>query len=105
MGRDLFGVFPLRGKLLNVRDVPLKTVLDNAEIKHVIKIVGLDLNKKYEDAAELDTLRCTRGHTRGARALQPAHVRVSRVCVDVCVCHAKSHEASLCGVCVPGTAT
>ena len=24
VGRDLFGVFPLRGKLLNVRDVPLK---------------------------------------------------------------------------------
>lgn len=87
MGRDLFGVFPLRGKLLNVRDVPLKTVLDNAEIKHVIKIVGLDLNKKYEDAAELDTLRCTRGHTRGARALQPAHVHggVARVCRCVCM--------------------
>ena len=32
VGRDLFGCFPLRGKLLNVRDAGTKMILQNAEI-------------------------------------------------------------------------
>jgi DNA topoisomerase-2 len=41
VGRDYFGVFPLRGKVLNVRDVNLKKVSDNAEISNLVKIMGL----------------------------------------------------------------
>lgn len=29
IGRDKYGVFPLKGKLLNVRDAPKKTILEN----------------------------------------------------------------------------
>jgi DNA topoisomerase-2 len=32
VGRDRFGVFPLKGKLLNVRDATNKQILDNQEI-------------------------------------------------------------------------
>ena len=32
IGRDNFGVFPLKGKLMNVRDVPIKVVRDSSEI-------------------------------------------------------------------------
>ncbi len=32
VGRDRYGVFPLRGKLLNVRDATHKQIMDNAEI-------------------------------------------------------------------------
>ena len=47
VGRDNFGVFPLRGKLLNVRDVTAKTMLANAEIANLVTILGLDLSAKY----------------------------------------------------------
>lgn len=32
VGRDKYGVFPLRGKLLNVRDATPKQVMDNNEV-------------------------------------------------------------------------
>ena len=47
VGRDNFGVFPLRGKLLNVRDVTFKRIMENEEIKNLIKIIGLEPGKNY----------------------------------------------------------
>ena len=41
IGRDRFGVYPLRGKLLNVRDANNKQILNNEEIQNIIKILGL----------------------------------------------------------------
>jgi len=41
VGRDAFGVFPLKGKLLNVRGADPKRVNDNSEISNVCKIMGL----------------------------------------------------------------
>ena len=32
VGRDFMGVFPLKGKLLNVRDAPSQQLVNNAEI-------------------------------------------------------------------------
>lgn len=55
IGRDKWGVFPLRGKVLNVRDATLKQIMANEEIQNLIKIIGLDLNKEYD--AELKGLR------------------------------------------------
>lgn len=55
IGRDKWGVFPLRGKVLNVRDATLKQMMANEEIQNLIKIIGLDLNKEYD--AELKGLR------------------------------------------------
>jgi DNA topoisomerase II len=46
IGREYFGVFPLRGKVLNVRDITLKKVSDNAEISNLVKIMGLKFNSK-----------------------------------------------------------
>jgi len=58
VGRDYFGVFPLRGKLLNVRDVNLKRVSDNNEISNLVKIMGLKFNAKNKDKQEtLNELR------------------------------------------------
>ncbi|CAB3411199.1 unnamed protein product [Caenorhabditis bovis] len=57
VGRDKFGVFPLRGKLLNVRDGNMKQVADNAEITAMIKILGLQYKKKYETEDDFKTLR------------------------------------------------
>ncbi|KPI85110.1 DNA topoisomerase ii [Leptomonas seymouri] len=46
--RDYFGVFPLRGKPLNVREASLKKLAQCEEIQSVMKIMGLDLRQKYE---------------------------------------------------------
>eukprot|EP00698_Gefionella_okellyi_P001427 TRINITY_DN11387_c0_g1_i1.p1 TRINITY_DN11387_c0_g1~~TRINITY_DN11387_c0_g1_i1.p1 ORF type:complete len:1190 (+),score=256.88 TRINITY_DN11387_c0_g1_i1:416-3571(+) len=53
LGRDHYGVFPLKGKMLNVRDASHKQIIENAEIANIVKILGLDFSKKYEDPAEL----------------------------------------------------
>ncbi|CUG01655.1 DNA topoisomerase 2, putative [Bodo saltans] len=45
--RDFFGVFPLRGKPLNVRDASLKKVMACEEIQCVMKIMGLDMRQSY----------------------------------------------------------
>ena len=57
VGRDHYGVFPLRGKLLNVREATHKQILENAEINSVIKILGLQYKKKYLTMDDLKTLR------------------------------------------------
>lgn len=57
IGRDYYGVFPLRGKLLNVREATHKQILENAEINHLIKILGLQYKKKYNTIEDMKTLR------------------------------------------------
>ncbi|XP_034563650.1 DNA topoisomerase 2-alpha isoform X2 [Notolabrus celidotus] len=57
VGRDSYGVFPLRGKLLNVREASLKQIMENAEINNIIKILGLQYKKNYSDPESLKTLR------------------------------------------------
>ena len=47
VGRDNFGVFPLRGKLLNVRDAKHDQIMKNEEIQNIKKILGLQHNKTY----------------------------------------------------------
>lgn len=57
IGRDRYGVFPLRGKLLNVREASHKQIMENAEINALIKILGLQHKKKYDTMDDLKTLR------------------------------------------------
>jgi len=56
VGRDYFGVFPLRGKMLNIRDITLKRVSDNSEISNLVKIMGLKFNTK-KDKNKDETLK------------------------------------------------
>lgn len=49
VGRDYFGVFPLRGKLLNVREASFKQQIGNVEIQNILKILGLGIGQKYEN--------------------------------------------------------
>lgn len=53
VGRDLWGVFPLRGKLLNVRDATLAKINANEEITAIKRILGLEHGKVYTDTAGL----------------------------------------------------
>ena len=47
VGRDRYGVFPLKGKLMNVRDASAESVLKNIEISNLIKILGLKHKTVY----------------------------------------------------------
>lgn len=57
VGRDLFGVFPLRGELFNVRGAKYEQVRKNIEIKQLMKIIGLQYEKKYVTKDDVKTLR------------------------------------------------
>lgn len=54
IGRDYYGVFPLKGKLLNVREATLSQLSSNEEIKNLKKILGLKQGKVYKDTTELN---------------------------------------------------
>jgi len=54
IGRDKFGVFPLKGKILNVKDAMNgKKLIENVEVSNIKKILGLVSNKVYSDTKEL----------------------------------------------------
>ena len=53
VGRDKWGVFPLRGKLMNVKDAALKKIYENEEITNIKKILGLESGKAYTDVSQL----------------------------------------------------
>ncbi|WBW72278.1 DNA topoisomerase II [Schizosaccharomyces osmophilus] len=53
VGRDYYGIFPLRGKLLNVREASHTQIMNNKEIQAIKKIMGLVHKKNYTDAKEL----------------------------------------------------
>lgn len=53
VGRDKYGVFPLRGKLLNTREASSTQIANNAEISNVKQILGLKQGYVYTSLSEL----------------------------------------------------
>ncbi|OEH78599.1 DNA topoisomerase [Cyclospora cayetanensis] len=53
VGREKYGVFPLRGKLLNVREASFKQLKENREIQNILRILGLQINDKVQDTRGL----------------------------------------------------
>lgn len=58
VGRDYYGVFPLRGKIINVRDKQStvkgrEQISQNEELNHLLQILGLEIGKEYTDLSEL----------------------------------------------------
>ena len=53
VGRERWGVFPLRGKLLNVKDISRDKFNANEELTAIKKILGLEQGKKYESVTSL----------------------------------------------------
>ena len=50
--RATAGVFPLKGKLLNVRDAKHEQLMNNEEIKNIQQIMGLQHGKVTEEAQD-----------------------------------------------------
>jgi DNA topoisomerase-2 len=57
VGRDNYGVFPLRGKLLNVREVSKQRLVMNTELRSLCAILGLQFNMTYKTWDERKNLR------------------------------------------------
>lgn len=53
VGRQKYGVFPLRGKVMNVCDVSADKIGGNEEISNIKKILGLQTGRAYASSAEL----------------------------------------------------
>ncbi|PWA13722.1 Arginine repressor C-terminal-like domain-containing protein [Artemisia annua] len=53
VGQDKYGVFPLKGNLLNVRKASPQRVQRNAKIQEIKNILGLQDGKTYENVKEL----------------------------------------------------
>jgi DNA topoisomerase II len=51
--RNYYGVYPMKGKMLNVRGENIKKINDNKEIIEIKKILGLESNKVYNDISDL----------------------------------------------------
>ena len=96
VGRDKYGVYPLRGKLLNVREAShkqvkksskfvyiqfndflfsLKQIMENKEITDLVKILGLQYKKKYT-ADDLKTLRYGRLMIMTDQDQDGSHIKV-----------------------------
>lgn len=56
-GRDEYGVFPLRGKVLNVRDASLDQITKNVEIQNIKQILGLKHKFVYTPETARSSLR------------------------------------------------
>lgn len=58
VGRDYYGAFPLKGKVLNVRGASTSKIKANDEVQNLINILGLEIGKKYETTDDLRYGRC-----------------------------------------------
>ncbi|XP_042007097.1 DNA topoisomerase 2-like isoform X1 [Salvia splendens] len=57
IGKRHYGVFPLRGKLLNVREASHTQIMQNAEFTKLKQILGLQHGVKYDDNKSLKSLK------------------------------------------------
>ncbi len=53
VGNERFGIFPLKGKCLNVRDATIEQLANNEEINNIKKIIGLKHGEVYTDTKSL----------------------------------------------------
>jgi DNA topoisomerase-2 len=54
--RNFIGVYPMRGKLFNVRGETMKRVSENKEIVEIKKILGLETNRDYTKLEHVNAL-------------------------------------------------
>jgi DNA topoisomerase-2 len=52
--RNTIGIYPLKGKLLNVRGEQIKKIADNKEITDIKKILGLEIGKEYNTIEDVN---------------------------------------------------
>jgi len=53
IGKDYYGIYPLKGKPLNVKKISLHKMMENSEISDIISALGLEIGKKYNSTRTL----------------------------------------------------
>ena len=51
--RNIYGVYPMKGKILNVRGESAKRLSENKEITEIKKVLGLEIGKTYTTIADV----------------------------------------------------
>lgn len=74
VGRDRFGVFPLKGKVMNVKDATVKKIADNDEISNLKKILGLEAGRVYGES-DVGSLRYGRIMLMTDSDVDGAHIK------------------------------
>lgn len=77
--RNTIGIYPLKGKLLNVRGEQIKKIAENKEISDIKKILGLETGKTYASIAEVHQ-----------------HLRYGKIMIMCDADHDGSHIKGLC---------
>jgi DNA topoisomerase-2 len=72
VGREAWGVFPLKGKMLNVKDISQIKFNQNEELTAIKKILGLEQGKKYQSVKDL---RYGRVMVMADQDLDGAHIK------------------------------
>ena len=74
--RNTIGVYPLKGKVMNVRGEALKRVSENKEITEIKKILGLETGKKYKTMEDVHAnLRYSRVVFMTDQDLDGSHIK------------------------------
>ncbi|XP_071477194.1 DNA topoisomerase 2-beta-like [Diadema antillarum] len=74
-GRHLYGVYPIRYKLMNVRDASSRQVRDNVDICNIMAILGLEFEKMYDTPESLNSLRYGRVMIMANQDVEGAHFK------------------------------
>ena len=83
--RNIIGVYPLKGKLLNVRGEPVKKIADNNEIAEIKQILGLMTGKKYVDIDDVNkNLRYGKVLFMTDQDLDGSHIK--GLCINLFAC-------------------
>jgi DNA topoisomerase II len=85
--RNTFGVFPLKGKLLNTLDIAQHRVNNNPEITNIKKILGLSTNKEYSKK-DIKTLRYSKVLFMTDQDLDGSHIK--GLCINMF--HSQWHD-------------
>ena len=51
--RNIVGVYPMKGKIMNVRGETKKKIVDNKEISDIKKILGLEIDREYTSMEDI----------------------------------------------------
>jgi DNA topoisomerase II len=74
--RNIYGVYPMKGKLFNVRGESAKRISENKEIVEIKQILGLETNKEYETMEKVKkTLRYSKILFMTDQDLDGSHIK------------------------------
>lgn len=83
--RNTFGVFPIKGKMMNVRGETVKKISENKEITDLKKILGLEIDREYNSIEDVAThLRYGRVLFMTDQDLDGSHIKA--LCINLFQC-------------------